>query len=411
VRRGWIGLLEASYDLSGDVDEWIGGILEASEPVLDAGHGVSAQLFRLRPVGVSIERTAHRGPQVVAPLPEATIGAASPDALDLVFRSGIPVGTMSEVVWPRLPGEREAFSAATDGLLRDAIGIVAHSGTGIGLALNTGLPRPRVMAVIEKRRWTQVCAHVAAGLRLRQHFAEPEAVLDPAGRVHDAHSGAGERDARERLRDAVRRMEQARAPAARGDAEHALGLWEGLVDGRWSLVDRFESDGKRFVLAVPNDPDVGDPRGLSRRERQVAEFAGLGHATKETAYALGLSPSAVANAERRAREKLGLARRSELAAFFAPAGLRRRLVELELEGESVLLAAAPLVSEARLARLTAAEREVALLAVQGATDADIAARRGSAERTVANQLRSVFEKLGVHSRAELAASLAGGSAD
>jgi DNA-binding CsgD family transcriptional regulator len=358
-------------------------------------------------VGVVIERAAMRGAPELAPLPEATAAAASLEALDLVYRSGIPAATMSEVVWSRLPEQGEVFTSATGGRFRDAIGIVAHSGTGTGLALNSPLPALRTMSAVERRHWTRVCAHVGAGLRLRQRWGEPEAVLDPEGRVVEARDAAREPDARERLRCAVRTVEAARGAAGRRDAEEALALWEGLVGGRWSLVDRFESDGRRYLLAVPNDPEVGDPRGLSRRERQVAEFVGLGRTAKEIAYALGLSPSAVSNAERRAREKLGLGSRSALAAFFAPGGLRRRLTELELEGESVLLASAPLVAEERLARLTVAEREVALLAIQGATNAAIAARRGAAERTVANQLGAVFGKLGVHSRAELAALLSG----
>ena len=267
---------------------------------------------------------------------------------------------------------------------------------------------PRAMTAVERRRWTQVAAHVGAGLRLRRGLASrsPEAVLDADGRVLDAQGNARARDARERLRHAVLQMESARGAVRRRDPDEAMGLWEGLVGGRWSLVDRFDSDGRRFVVAHRNDPEVGDPRGLSRRERQVAEFAGLGRTPKEIAYVLGLSASAVANAEGRARAKLGLATRAELASFFAPGGLRRRLIEAELEGEPMLVAAAPLVIEERLAPLSPAEREVALLAAQGATNAAIGARRESAERTVANQMRSIFEKLGVHSRAELAAVLA-----
>jgi DNA-binding CsgD family transcriptional regulator len=53
--------------------------------------------------------------------------------------------------------------------------------------------------------------------------------------------------------------------------------------------------------------------------------------------------------------------------------------------------------------LTAAEREVTLAALSGLSNAGIAKQRGSSPRTVANQLALVFRKLGVHSRAELAA--------
>lgn len=407
-RQGWIDLLEACYDLSGIPAQWLTGLARAAEPLLDAGHGVTAQLFRLQPIGVAIEHSLHLGAPGLSMLPVASVSAAALDAVDLVFRSGIPASTMSEVVFSRLPGEAEIFAASTGNRYRDAVGIVAHTGTGTGVALNGPLDEPRAMGAVERRRWTHVAAHVGAGLRLRQRFGEqPDAILDSSGRVLDASDGASSRDARDRLREAVRRRAKARGAIKHQDPDVALTLWEGLVGGRWSLVDRFEEGGRHFIVAHRNDPELGDPRGLSRRERQVAEFAGLGLRPKEIAYALGLSPSAVTNAEGRARAKLGLGGRAELARFFSPRGLRRRLSELELAGEPILVASAPLIAEARLALLSPGERDVALLLVQGATNAAIAGRRGSTERTVANQVHAIFEKLGVHSRAELAATLAG----
>ncbi len=53
--------------------------------------------------------------------------------------------------------------------------------------------------------------------------------------------------------------------------------------------------------------------------------------------------------------------------------------------------------------LTSAEREVALLALAGKSNNEIAEARHCSVRTVANQLQSVFRKLGIRSRAELAA--------
>lgn len=53
--------------------------------------------------------------------------------------------------------------------------------------------------------------------------------------------------------------------------------------------------------------------------------------------------------------------------------------------------------------LTAAEREVRDALVRGETNNQIAAARGTSVRTVANQVASLMRKLGVGSRAELAA--------
>lgn len=57
--------------------------------------------------------------------------------------------------------------------------------------------------------------------------------------------------------------------------------------------------------------------------------------------------------------------------------------------------------------LTAAEREVMALLLEGKTNAQIAMTRKTAVRTVANQIASLFRKYGVGSRAELAARVHG----
>lgn len=58
-----------------------------------------------------------------------------------------------------------------------------------------------------------------------------------------------------------------------------------------------------------------------------------------------------------------------------------------------------------LAKVTEAEREVVALTLEGMSNAEIAKERAVSERTVANQLSSVYRKLGVNSRAELVAWL------
>jgi DNA-binding CsgD family transcriptional regulator len=55
--------------------------------------------------------------------------------------------------------------------------------------------------------------------------------------------------------------------------------------------------------------------------------------------------------------------------------------------------------------LSDAEREVAVLAAQGFSNADMARRRGRSIRTVANQLAAIYVKLDVKGRRELRACL------
>lgn len=64
-------------------------------------------------------------------------------------------------------------------------------------------------------------------------------------------------------------------------------------------------------------------------------------------------------------------------------------------------------TEGLVLEMTQAEYDVARQVVQGLSNATIAARRGTAQRTVANQLASLYRKLKVQSRLELALVMSG----
>ncbi len=408
----WISLVEAAYDLTSSRREWLEGLLRHAAPLLEGGDSVTGQIVCNEVPGVVVEEVAVVGDQANVEYVKRSIATAPPEGLDLVYRSGITASTLSEVLFPNVPGSAEAFAAATEGRYRDTLGVVAYTGVGRIVAVNTPLAVPRLMSPRERRLWTQAAAHLGAGLRLRHLLAaapsdadRTEAIFTPGARACDARGPARRGSTLEHLREAVKRVETARGRLRREDPGQALSLWEGLVMGRWSLVDRFESDGRRFVVAVRNDPPLGDPRGLTPRELQVADLVGLGRPTKEVGYTLGISESAVNNALGRIRAKLGLGSRSELVAFFAPGGVRARLARVDVGEQPLLVGSYGGAAGGPLQTLTDAERDVALLLLQGATNRAIAARRGSSENTVANQIKSVFAKLGVRSRAELTALL------
>ena len=69
-----------------------------------------------------------------------------------------------------------------------------------------------------------------------------------------------------KLRDAAVVVDHARGKLRKTDPEQALETWKALVQGRWSMVDWFDSDDRHYVLAIPNSPYVSDPRGLTERE-------------------------------------------------------------------------------------------------------------------------------------------------
>lgn len=77
--------------------------------------------------------------------------------------------------------------------------------------------------------------------------------------------------------------------------------------------------------------------------------------------------------------------------------------EFSLAGERFIVVTFDLSPPAPPASLSPAETEVFWSLLRGESNARIAASRGTRVRTIANQVASIFAKLGVHSRAELAA--------
>jgi DNA-binding NarL/FixJ family response regulator len=204
---------------------------------------------------------------------------------------------------------------------------------------------------------------------------------------------------RERLGGAARSIATARGALRRRDPEAALEIWRGLVSGRWSLVERAQAGGATVLIAHRNEPRAPDPRGLSPRERAIVELVLDGASNKQVAYTLGSSHGTVASHLRRALRKLGFASRVDLMRVGALAAGQATRSRLGAGLDVVVLERGAPGWELPL---TEAERAVALLVCEGLTNAQIAHRRGTAARTVANQLASTFGKLGVGSRAELA---------
>ena len=84
---------------------------------------------------------------------------------------------------------------------------------------------------------------------------------------------------------------------------------------RWSLVDHFDKDGRRYLVARKNDPFVQGSK-LTLRERQVLGFACLGHSNKLIAYELGLATATVGVLLSTAMRKLEIPTRVELIRRF-----------------------------------------------------------------------------------------------
>jgi DNA-binding CsgD family transcriptional regulator len=85
-------------------------------------------------------------------------------------------------------------------------------------------------------------------------------------------------------------------------------------------------------------------------------------------------------------------------------------MELSANGHRFIIVSEPVADETGVhARLTDAERKVVTLILEGRSNAEIAQARSTSPRTIANQVAGIFRKLGVGSRAELAALCVGPS--
>jgi DNA-binding CsgD family transcriptional regulator len=160
--------------------------------------------------------------------------------------------------------------------------------------------------------------HLAAGLRLRRSlmaaspFERCEAVLEADGRLAHAEGGARDVDARAELREAAKRIDRARTAKVREDEIEATSLWQGLVEGRWSVIDRFDTDGRRYYVAIANPPEGVPVRQLSEIEARVVAQAAAGEPNGVVAYALGVAETTVGSHLTNAMRKLGAQSRIEL---------------------------------------------------------------------------------------------------
>ncbi len=404
--KSFVDVVERAYWLDGTDEEWLQELATAARPSLDLGLGVVAYLGEIDSLKTVAFATSGATTGV-----EQLLKAVATDAPRSVHETfiGKPLRfvSVSEMFFgdDSLRAHWELAGRAFG--LVDGVGLYAHGSGGRSIHLFAPSLTIERLHARSRRAWERVASHLAAAHRVRtllreKRGVEPiQALLDPSGRMHDAKGDAKEASARETLRNAVRAMERARGPLRTRDSEQALELWRGLAGGRWSLVDRWESDGKRFIAAVENRPENLDPRALSPREGAVARLAAEGAAPKDIAYALGISPSNARVLLASTLKKLGLRSRADLFRWNPSSGHIHKVVSSP-NVEALIIPERTSEAFAKpFAGLTAAEREVAELAASGMNNRDIARARKTSLRTIANQMAAILRKLGVSSRADI----------
>jgi DNA-binding NarL/FixJ family response regulator len=190
-------------------------------------------------------------------------------------------------------------------------------------------------------------------------------------------------------------------------SDHKEFTLDGFLDGSFRLVELVRDDAIcRAVLRRERPPGK-----LSARERCVIERLIGGSSQKTVSYDLGVALTTVSVHLRVALDKLGIRlwEHAVLAGALIQRGDTVGSSAGALGGDPSLAVAKVELCRQALSELTSAEREVALLVLDGLTNAEIGVQRKTSPRTVANQVAAVFRKLGVHGRLELIRRLALGT--
>jgi len=323
-RRGnGLSVLRAAYDLTTDEGEWIRAVTLAIAPVLDRGLGVCGHYFDFSPEGSGIAVDA---PVLVGCMPGlfetyvAAARASTPDELADYF-AGPPCKSLSEAA------KRFDFQASRGTQLvaeatgiRDQLLVLAWDGPQCGCAFEAPVGRTLRFPARAAATLSRVARHVAAGRRLRRTLRttadgtalDAEAVVNDRGQLLHAEGEAREPKTSNLLACAAKRLFTDRARLEQSAPDEALRLWNALVDGRWSLVDTVDSDGKRLLLVRENRMQLPEPTALTPDERYVVALFARGHSLRLVCYELGLAPATVSERLQRALKKLGIKSRMEL---------------------------------------------------------------------------------------------------
>jgi DNA-binding CsgD family transcriptional regulator len=315
-----VEILEAIYREEKSDKAWVQGILEAAQPSLDVGHGLVGIPFEARPGGLHVPwaKVLGASPEIKPKLITDVLATARDDSeVSKAYRNAA-AETGSEAGMTKKPGWKLLLERG----VADFFAVNGVDTTGRGILIGALLPKVSKVDPRRRARFQRVAAHLGVGQRYRtltKIHDRAEAVFNASAKLLHAEGDATTREARAALTRAVVSLDRARGRQRRTDPDGALEAWKGLVDARWSLVDQFENDGKRFIVARENEPISPPLPALSKRERQIVGYLAIGHTSKLIAYELGISDSTVRVLIHRAMRRLNVKTQSALAAAFMDA--------------------------------------------------------------------------------------------
>jgi DNA-binding NarL/FixJ family response regulator len=382
---GWVvDTLETLYVDAGTTGGEFGArALRAMAPGLDLGIGLGFSLVDMTerrwrffqaftPQGELVDLSAHP--------PGLGFSEAQTEKLfPLLYNSTAPVSLLSNLLGVERLTDEPAMHAVMSAFpgVGDAIGMPSIPQPGLGLCAFAGVPTGTQLTRPRLRALTRLAFHLETSVRQRLSGLPPVGVVSLSGRVD--FEGRLQDTTRASISQQVRVIERLRLRGHRADDDVALETWRALIAGYLSLFEHVDSDGKRQYYLYENPPRAVPALALTRTESAVVGQLSRGVMNKEVGYALGLSESQVSRTLKSAAEKLGLSTGKETVRVAA------------------LLHRVP-IPTATATPLTPAEVELVSLLGEGLSDQEIAARRGTSTRTVANQVAKIFQKTGAHTR-------------
>jgi hypothetical protein len=312
-----INVVEAAYQLS-PPSRWLECVTLALRPLLDRGSGTLAYVFNAsNPASIELGEPVFAGAgREVWDAMQASTDGLEPRAVQRTYLGSRTFGSVAQ-----------RFTGSTHGIFaqlslkhyrpngfRDLLVLHVVDADHRGCLFAAPSAQSREATRKEITRWGRVAAHVRAGYRVARRLESlastpldaAAAILATDGRLLHAQGLTKEEYARDALRRAVLASEHARTSRVRSDTDQALGLYQELIAGRWTLTEHIDTDGCRLLAAYENDAEVCRRSGLTRHEQDVVTRTLRGQSNKQIALDLSVSEATVSERLANALQKLGL---------------------------------------------------------------------------------------------------------